>query len=156
MPVLSLTVVALIRHDTHWVHERGIIRGLFKPALENISTFSLACLSLSLSHTVFDQNGVFVWSSYCGSALIDLAGGLRHVLSTKIRAFSRSFTSRQHSLLPASPCHQYGTLPLVSSPWRNPSPCSTSPNSMTPRTKFPTFAFLHWKGWKRWWRKRKD
>ncbi|GAA6069687.1 uncharacterized, partial [Tachysurus ichikawai] len=47
-----------------------------------------------------DQNVAFVYSRYCGSALIDLAGGLCHVLSPKIRAFSHSFTSRQQSLFP--------------------------------------------------------
>lgn len=49
VPILSLTVGEQIPHDTHCVHERGIIGGLFRAALANMPTFSRPfCLSRSL------------------------------------------------------------------------------------------------------------
>lgn len=138
VPILSLTVGAQNPHDTHWVQERQVIGGLFSDALANMPTFSP---SFCLPHSLRPKYG----SRYCGSALIDLAGGLCHVLSTKIRAFSRVFylppadpfsSSLHPSVASMARFAQFSSLRL------NPSPCSSSPNSMTPHTKFPAFASI--------------
>lgn len=130
VPILSLTVGAQIPHNTRWVHEKGRIGGLFRAALANIPTFSHPFpISLSFSQFVTKMWGL------CGAAIVgqlwliwQVACAMCFLPRLELSLTLLPPASSPFFLLPPSLCRQYGTLPLFSSLWLNPAPCSTSPS----------------------------